>query len=671
MTKKCSYLSNCVDVIFAVDVAFIVFLPPCLVQVCVMATNGDYPGEYCHKIGLTTENFNAGKHACQVADIQRGVIYELSCMRKRLSIPWVVFFENVESLTDSRFNVSFSCFKVMVGRLEKKRAELARNKRHEELEIYMSEPFCSQVSQPNVDIEIPNVTKAEKDLAKERKINEELHSKLSQLSIRNVNKRIKRRDEKLAKSQSQIDGMEKEIKVQGKVIDKLETQLETSHAKVHSLRQRVYRSNAQSDEMTSQSLAFEDELRESDSKYSSKVSELEHKIQVLADEVDIARHERDIILERLSELESNIVHIKSGQKFADGVRQCCIELLSMNVATKQVEPVIRSVLKNIASIDVEALPRQSTLTGMLAEMKCLAYQQISDEICQEENLTLHSDGTSKFGEHYESYQISTEKGVYSLGLCEMLTGSAELTLHLLKQIMHDLDLVAGAGSGNVLVAKIKNTMSDRHVVQKKFNSLLEDYRLEILPVVIQEWGQLTATEQDHVSTLNNFFCGMHVLVGMADTTSKTLLHWESAHFDSTVGSTRTGAGFPSSESGVVRLIRTTCKAMGRHGSEQSGVYQPFTTFLKSNNIKHNPLSPFKGNRFNILFYDAGVVFYLSSLIKKFLLDVWQTPNRLLKAVLDDIQIPEYLAGCKALGLVNKLITGPLWRVIDSMSLFWT
>lgn len=138
-------------------------------QVCVLVTNGNYPGEYCHKIGLTTENFNAGKHTCQVADIQRGVIYELSCMRKCLSFPWVVFFENVESLSDSSLNLSFYCFKVMAGRLEKKRAELAQNKRHKELEIYMSEPFCSQVSQPNVDIEIPNVTKAEKDLAKEKR----------------------------------------------------------------------------------------------------------------------------------------------------------------------------------------------------------------------------------------------------------------------------------------------------------------------------------------------------------------------------------------------------------------------------------------------------------------------------------------------------------------------
>lgn len=50
---------------------------------------------------------------------------------------------------------------------------------------------------------------------------------------------------------------------------------------------------------------------------------------------------------------------------------------------------------------------------------------------------------------------------------------------------------------------------------------------------------------------------------------------------------------------------------------------------------------------------------------KFFKDVWQTPNQLLRAVFNDIQVPEYLAGCKALGLVNKIITGPLWRVLES------
>ena len=159
----------------------------------------------------------------------------------------------------------------------------------------------------------------------------------------------------------------------------------------------------------------------------------------------------------------------------------------MNVATKQIEPVIRSVLRNIASFEVDALPKPSTLSGMLAEMKCIAYQQISDELGQYDNLTLHSDGTSKSGEHFGSYQVSTESSAYSLGLCDMLTGSADLTLLTLKQILGDLDVVAGVGTGAGLLSKIKNTMSDRHIVQKRFNSLLEDYHSEILPTIISDW----------------------------------------------------------------------------------------------------------------------------------------------------------------------------------------
>ena len=64
---------------------------------------------------------------------------------------------------------------------------------------------------------------------------------------------------------------------------------------------------------------------------------------------------------------------KKGQKFVDGVHQCCVELLSINVATTQVEPVIRSVLLNVAGIEFGALPKSSTL---LTEMKCLAYEQL-------------------------------------------------------------------------------------------------------------------------------------------------------------------------------------------------------------------------------------------------------------------------------------------------------
>ena len=101
---------------------------------------------------------------------------------------------------------------------------------------------------------------------------------------------------------------------------------------------------------------------------------------MLITEVELARHERDILSERLDDIQTGTIRTKEGQKVIDSVRQCCIELLSMNVATNHVEPVIRSVLRNIASVEVSALPKASALSGMLAEMKCLAYQQISDEV---------------------------------------------------------------------------------------------------------------------------------------------------------------------------------------------------------------------------------------------------------------------------------------------------
>ena len=44
---------------------------------------------------------------------------------------------------------------------------------------------------------------------------------------------------------------------------------------------------------------------------------------------------------------------------------------------------------------------------------------------------------------YEPFQISTETSAYSFGLSQMLTGSEQHTLGLLKQILSDFQLVIG------------------------------------------------------------------------------------------------------------------------------------------------------------------------------------------------------------------------------------
>ena len=53
-----------------------------------------------------------------------------------------------------------------------------------------------------------------------------------------------------------------------------------------------------------------------------------------------------------------------------------------------------------------------------------------------------------------------------------------------------------------------------------------------------------------------------------------------------------------------------------------------------------------------VFYDAGALFYITPLIQRFFKEVWQTPNQLLKAVSADLSVREYVAGCKALGIIK-------------------
>jgi hypothetical protein len=52
---------------------------------------------------------------------------------------------------------------------------------------------------------------------------------------------------------------------------------------------------------------------------------------------------------------------------------------------------------------------------MRIESRVLAKTQLT-EVLTSSNNTLHSDGTSKFGHKFQSYQVNTEDGSISLGL---------------------------------------------------------------------------------------------------------------------------------------------------------------------------------------------------------------------------------------------------------------
>ena len=111
----------------------------------------------------------------------------------------------------------------------------------------------------------------------------------------------------------------------------------------------------------------------------AEVNSLEAKVHTLSESLDIAKTERDELADRLTELESQKVVTKQhSQLYLEGVRQCCIELLSLNVSMKNIEPVIRSVLRHMVNMEVDTLPKPTTMGDMMAEMKGLACQQLAE-----------------------------------------------------------------------------------------------------------------------------------------------------------------------------------------------------------------------------------------------------------------------------------------------------
>ncbi|WAR06009.1 LOW QUALITY PROTEIN: hypothetical protein MAR_021378 [Mya arenaria] len=265
------------------------------------------------------------------------------------------------------------------------------------------------------------------------------------------------------------------------------------------------------------------------------------------------------------------------------------------------------------------------------------------------------------GEHLRQ-EINKE----TIHYLEMATKSSHDTLETFKDILNDIDDITDDEPGNKLLVNIKNTMSDRASTETKFNELLQEYRNQTLPEVIGNYEQLCEEEKLSVSRMNNLFCGLHTLVHMADTAQKTVYETEKLHFEDGVIPILNKSFEKTGQPETSRLILTACKAFARRGDPKSGCHGNFLTFISDFLKEHNmsfPLQPLKGNIFNILFTNLGHVYYFHDLMKEFL-DKSPSLNGLLLSVQKDLAEPFFLTGCKALGLISKNITTPLWRVIE-------
>ena len=136
---------------------------------------------------------------------------------------------------------------------------------------------------------------------------------------------------------------------------------------------------------------------------------------------------------------------------------------------------------------------------MFLEARCLAQIHVASVLCEYQgNLTLHSDGTSKHGRSYTTYDIQVGEDVLVVGMREIGGVDAQSQLDLFQEVLDEVGENLGKGAndfGKKVFSNIKNMMSDRYAVQKKFNNLFVKFRKEYLPDVVRNWSNLSHVEQ--------------------------------------------------------------------------------------------------------------------------------------------------------------------------------
>ena len=498
--------------------------------------------------------------------------------------------------------------------------------------------------------------------------------KLGKSSTRNLNKKLKRRDDTLQKQkellteqQSQMDkyandlnSMEQNLNENKTEILDLKTEKRKLQKKISYLRIKLEKAKR---ERGGGNLLLEEEYL--------------HEIDEMKQNVNVLQNENKELEELVSLLEGEEVVTFQNGKYTDEVRETVMELLSMNVSMNRVNDVIRTVLRNLASKDVDRLPSNALKSRLLVEAKFLAQKQVAETMMQgadPSSLTgncLHGDGTSKYHRHFQSFQVTTLSGkTITIGLHEMGGSSTADVLKSFKDCVDELastlegsSVDAESKDANIakLVSSIKNTMSDQGAVNPCFNRELEIIRKDALPKAVDNWDVLSEQARAEIISMGNFYCKMHLLVNFATECDKTLKVFESI-CDETRKTNE--SGYQTNESGAARLVRTAVKALHPHGSEEAGVASHFQAYLDGKNKKLKRVS-YRGNRFNILFYDSAALYFHRDDVLDFL-NHWPNPNMLLKAVHNDIKNKSFLAGVRALGIIDKIITGPLWRRIEAV-----
>ena len=514
----------------------------------------EFVGPHCKELGINrkalddalADNRNLSA-LCRRDKLSNGIVFELMDYKRsqNLSLDSIIqLVAAVDGVEQETVNVKGAGAKIV--RIKSQRSKLQKDKCNQQqvqefLVQHFDIPLCKEVGLAVGNTEHASVghtdqstfeDNVEKVLAKEacdlehelktvQESNAQLQESVQSLysRLRNLRKVVGRRGKKIdemeeheATLQKTIEHLDLEMESMVSELEKKSVKAEETQRKLKNEYERTYyhrKERLSSDEMLKSYASTATESASAVKYCEARIAELE-----------ACLHDALCQLEGKARLQT-----KHDGVFIDSVRMCCLKLLSQNVGILNVRPVIETVLEMVG-MHAEQLPSTGTLSNMLIELKRISSMHAASELLASDNLTLYSDGTSKFGDKYGTYLLANECKTFSMGLVDMKCGTAAHTLEKLQEVLCDVtDVCEALGeskAGDRILSKLKNTMSDRCAVQKSFNDLLQDYRADILPGITEGWNDMSESAKDNMAKVNRFFCGMHFIVGLATQAVKTL-----------------------------------------------------------------------------------------------------------------------------------------------------
>lgn len=507
----------------------------------------------------------------------------------------------------------------------------------------------------------------EKDMVRLEKALNSCQNKLQKTNPRNVNKKLKRREEnldKLKKEHAKLKTVVQELQEEHHLS---KDQLTRARAEIEAFKQDVHETSDSKRKLYKQAW-YQKKQRE---RHSSGMSE---ELESLQERVKFLERREKELQELIDLMEDDSIMTFEEGRYNDCIRQTIMELLAQNVSMNKVSSVIRTVIKNLAGKCLDRLPSIGTVSKLALEANHLASIEVAlamERADPQEAVgnCIHGDGTTKHHRKFQNFQVTLPDGTSrTLGMMEMAAGDTDAVVEAFKERLQCIAAALGEVHQHDqekiykdLVTTVKSTMTDQGATMPQFNERLSALRQDLLPEVVEHWDQLPEDVRSCMSDFGKFFCKMHPLINFAEEVDKVLKSFEDI---STAG--KHAHTLQTSESGVTRLIRIASKAFHHRGCDKSGVEDVFSSYLTNACGTTNHLVDFIGNRANIIFEGAASLYLHIPHITDFL-SMLQNKNNLLLAVEEDTNEKIFVAELRALGLFYISAIKPLWNIIKSAS----